>query len=53
MKAEKEERFSEELRPKAEKEEQAHLKSEEETRLAGELRLKAEAGGFYGAGVEI
>ena len=37
---------------KAEKEEQAHLKAEEETRLAEELKLKAEAGGFYGAGVE-
>ena len=38
---------------KFEKEEQAHPKSEEETRLADELRIKAEAGGFYGAGVEI
>ena len=52
MKAEEEARFSEELRLKAEAEEQALLKSEVETRLAEELRLKAEVGGFYGAGVE-
>ena len=45
-------RFSEELRLKAEKEEQARLKVEDETRLAEELRLKAEAGGFCLAGVE-
>ena len=45
-------RFSEELRLKAEKEEQARLNAEEETRLAKELRLKAEAGGFYSAGVD-
>ena len=42
-KAEEEAHFSEELRLKAEKEEQERLKAEEETRLAGELRLKAEA----------
>ena len=36
-------RFSEELRLKDEKEDQASFKSEEETRLAEELRLKAEA----------
>ena len=45
-------RFSEELRLKAEKEDQACLKAEEETRLDEELRLKAEAGGFYGLGVQ-
>ena len=42
MKAEEEARFSEELRLKAEKEEQERLKAEEETRLAEELRLKAD-----------
>ena len=52
MKAEEEARFSEELRPKAEKEEQELLKVEEEMRLAEELRLKAEAGGLCGVGVE-
>ena len=50
--AEKEARFSEELRLKDEKEEQERLKVEEETCLAEEFRLKAEDGGFYDAGVE-
>ena len=52
MKAEEEACIAEELRLKAEAEEQARLKVEEEIRLSDELRLKAEAGGFYGAGVE-
>ena len=52
LKSEEEARFAEELRLKSKKQEQARLKAEEETCLADELRLNADAGGFYGAGVE-
>ena len=43
MMAEEETRNSEEMRLKAEAEEQARLKAEEEECIADELRLKAEA----------
>ena len=46
MKGEEEARFSEELRLKTEKEDQASLKEEEETCLAEEFILKAKDGGL-------